>query len=87
MCFCWTIWFWLENRFLYFLIYLFVFLLGKSTCINLLERFYDPTNGQILIDGRDIHEYNHQYLHKKIAMVGQEPILFNRTIREILVML
>jgi ATP-binding cassette subfamily B (MDR/TAP) protein 9 len=55
---------------------------GKSTCINLLERFYDPTEGQILIDGRDIHEYNHKYLHKKIAMVGQEPVLFNRNIKE-----
>ncbi|CAF3560665.1 unnamed protein product [Rotaria sordida] len=55
---------------------------GKSTCINLLERFYDPTHGKILIDGREIHEYDHKYLHKKIAMVGQEPILFNRSIQE-----
>ncbi|CAF0833945.1 unnamed protein product [Adineta ricciae] len=55
---------------------------GKSTCINLLERFYDPTEGKILIDGREIQEYDHQYLHQKIAMVGQEPVLFNRTIRE-----
>ena len=56
--------------------------LGKSSCINLLERFYDPTNGQILIDGREIQEYDHKYLHEKIAMVGQEPVLFNRTIQE-----
>ncbi|CAF0913314.1 unnamed protein product [Rotaria sp. Silwood1] len=55
---------------------------GKSTCVNLLERFYDPTHGKILIDDREIHEYDHKYLHKKIAMVGQEPILFNRTIQE-----
>ncbi|CAF2401114.1 unnamed protein product [Rotaria sp. Silwood2] len=55
---------------------------GKSSCINLLERFYDPSGGTILIDGREIHDYDHKYLHKKIAMVGQEPILFNRTIKE-----
>ncbi|CAF0843245.1 unnamed protein product [Rotaria sp. Silwood1] len=55
---------------------------GKSSCINLLERFYDPSSGTILIDGREIHDYHHKYLHKKIAMVGQEPILFNRTIKE-----
>lgn len=36
----------------------------------------------MLIDGRAIHEYNHKYIHKKIAMVGQEPVLFNRTIEE-----
>ncbi|CAF3869423.1 unnamed protein product [Rotaria sp. Silwood2] len=55
---------------------------GKSSCINLLERFYDPSGGTILIDGREIHDYDHKYLHKKISMVGQEPILFNRTIKE-----
>lgn len=56
--------------------------LGKSTCINLLERFYDPSSGTILIDGREIQDYDHKYLHKKIAMVGQEPVLFNRSIKE-----
>ncbi|UJR16086.1 hypothetical protein I4U23_002998 [Adineta vaga] len=55
---------------------------GKSTCINLLERFYDPSSGKILIDGKEIQDYDHKYLHKNIAMVGQEPILFNRTIKE-----
>ncbi|CAF4354790.1 unnamed protein product, partial [Adineta steineri] len=55
---------------------------GKSTCINLLERFYDPTEGKILIDGREIQEYDHKYLHERLAMVGQEPILFNRSIKE-----
>lgn len=61
---------------------MFSFFQGKSTCISLLERFYDPTNGKILIDGKEIHEYDHKYLHNKISMVGQEPVLFNRTIRE-----
>ena len=55
---------------------------GKSTCVNLLERFYDPTQGKIFIDGKQIHEYDHKYLHRQIAMVAQEPALFNRTIRE-----
>jgi ATP-binding cassette subfamily B (MDR/TAP) protein 9 len=65
-----------------FVRFLWMFLLGKSTCINLLERFYDPSSGTILIDGREIQDYDHKYLHKKISMVGQEPVLFNRTIRE-----
>ena len=56
--------------------------LGKSTCINLLERFYDPSSGTILIDGREIQDYDHKYLHKRISMVGQEPVLFNRSIKE-----
>ncbi|CAF1018788.1 unnamed protein product [Adineta ricciae] len=55
---------------------------GKSTCVHLLERFYDPSSGTILIDGQEIQDYDHKYLHKKISMVGQEPILFNRTIKE-----
>ncbi len=58
------------------------FNVGKSTCINLLERFYDPSSGTILIDGQEIQDYDHKYLHKKISMVGQEPVLFNRTIKE-----
>ncbi|CAF1252518.1 unnamed protein product [Adineta steineri] len=55
---------------------------GKSSCINLLERFYDPSSGTILIDGQEIQDYDHKYLHRKIAMVGQEPVLFNRSIKE-----
>ncbi|CAF0886563.1 unnamed protein product [Adineta ricciae] len=55
---------------------------GKSTCLNLLERFYDPNEGKVLIDGHEIQEYDHKYLHQKITLVGQEPILFNRTIRQ-----
>ena len=60
----------------------FIFIVGKSTCVHLLERFYDPSSGTILIDGQEIQDYDHKYLHKKISMVGQEPILFNRTIKE-----
>ncbi len=43
---------------------------------------YCPSCGTILIDGREIQDYDHKYLHEKIAMVGREPILFNRTIKE-----
>ncbi|KAA0710081.1 Antigen peptide transporter 2 [Triplophysa tibetana] len=55
---------------------------GKSTCVSLLERFYQPQQGQILLDGKPIQNYQHQYLHSKIAMVGQEPVLFSGTVRE-----
>lgn len=41
---------------------------GKSTCISLLERFYEPTKGEILIDSHPISEYNHEYLHHKVMM-------------------
>lgn len=48
----------------------------------MLERFYDPTSGKILLDGREIHEYDELFLHRQLAMVSQEPVLFNRTIEE-----
>ena len=53
---------------------------GKSTVIKLLERFYEPEKGNILIDGIDIQDYNLYELRKKIGLVGQEPILFRTTI-------
>lgn len=55
---------------------------GKSTCVSLLERFYQPQQGQILLDGQPIQNYQHKYLHSKTAMVGQEPVLFSGTVRE-----
>ena len=55
---------------------------GKSTIIKLLERFYEVSKGNILIDGIDIKEYNLYELRKKIGLVGQEPILFKRSIYE-----
>ena len=55
---------------------------GKSTVIKLLERFYEPEKGNILIDGIDIQDYNLYELRKKIGLVGQEPILFRRSIYE-----
>ncbi|MBA7546676.1 putative multidrug export ATP-binding/permease protein [subsurface metagenome] len=54
---------------------------GKTTLINLLLRFYDPTEGAILIDGEDIKKFKLRSLREKIGLVTQEPILFNDTIR------
>ncbi|CAG8817348.1 8854_t:CDS:1, partial [Racocetra fulgida] len=54
---------------------------GKSTIISLLERFYDPINGSILLDGVDIKNINIQSLRRQIGLVGQEPVLFAETIR------
>ena len=45
-------------------------------------RFYDPREGQVLIDGKDIKDYNLRWLRKQIGLVQQEPMLFNCTIRE-----
>ena len=55
---------------------------GKSTTINLIERLYEIKEGEILLDGLDIRRYDIQYLRNLIGYVEQEPILFNRTIRE-----
>ena len=53
---------------------------GKSTLLNLLPRFYDPDFGHILIDGVDIRTANLRSLRKQIALVSQDPILFDDTI-------
>jgi len=54
---------------------------GKSTLVNLLPRFYDVSSGRILIDGVDLREFQLQSLRSQIAMVTQDVILFNDTIR------
>lgn len=53
---------------------------GKTTFIGLLNRFYDPQNGQILIDGHNIREVTQQSLHANLALVDQETFLFNDSI-------
>ena len=58
---------------------------GKSTTVNLIERLYEPVDGQILIDGIDIKEYNLEYLRSLIGYVQQEPVLFNKSIRDNLI--
>eukprot|EP01071_Lankesteria_metandrocarpae_P010951 Lankesteria_metandrocarpae@DN5386_c0_g2_i1.p1 len=55
---------------------------GKSTTIQLIQRFYDVDNGSILVDGADVRDYNVQWLRDQMAMVTQEPRLFNETITE-----
>jgi len=55
---------------------------GKSTLANLLARFYDVTEGRVLIDGRDIRDYHIADVRKLIGAVTQESILFNTTIAE-----
>jgi ATP-binding cassette subfamily B protein len=55
---------------------------GKTTLVNLLPRFYDYTNGSILLDGVELKEYPRGYLRSQIGIVEQEPFLFSRTIRE-----
>ena len=54
---------------------------GKSTIVNLLERFYDPDEGEILIDGINIRDINLQELRKNIALVSQDVFLFSDTIQ------
>jgi ATP-binding cassette, subfamily B, bacterial MsbA len=54
---------------------------GKSTLVSLVPRFYDVTSGSILIDGRDIREYDVRNLRAQIAVVSQDVTLFNDTIR------
>ncbi|CAF3866704.1 unnamed protein product [Rotaria magnacalcarata] len=55
---------------------------GKSTIVQLLERFYDATRGQILLDGIDIRNLNIHWLRSQLGYVNQEPILFDLTIAE-----
>ncbi|RVW47429.1 ABC transporter B family member 9 [Vitis vinifera] len=54
---------------------------GKSTVISLIERFYNPDSGAILLDGMEIHKFKLSWLRQQMGLVGQEPILFNETIR------
>lgn len=72
---------------------------GKSSCIALLEHFYEPSDGEVLIDGVPITQYEHHYIHNvvshgtiifslshlayfQISLVGQEPVLFARSVEE-----
>ena len=53
---------------------------GKSTIVNLLMRFYDVTDGEILIDGVNIKDYKSEYLHNKLGYVPQRAVMFSGTV-------
>jgi len=55
---------------------------GKTTLVNLICRFYDPQDGQVLIDGKDVREISQEELHGQVALVLQEPFLFRASIRD-----
>ncbi|KAI4817544.1 hypothetical protein KUCAC02_010930 [Chaenocephalus aceratus] len=55
---------------------------GKSTCVSLLERYYEQQDGEILLDNEPLKSYDHRFLHKKIAVVSQQPVLFSGSIRD-----
>lgn len=55
---------------------------GKSTVLSLIERFYDPQFGQVLIDGINLKDFQLKWIRQKIGLVSQEPILFACSIKE-----
>ncbi|XP_029081041.1 bile salt export pump isoform X5 [Monodon monoceros] len=55
---------------------------GKSTALQLIQRFYDPSEGMVTLDGHDIRSLNIQWLRAQIGIVEQEPVLFSTTIAE-----
>uniref|UniRef100_A0A8P0PM98 Antigen peptide transporter 2 n=1 Tax=Canis lupus familiaris TaxID=9615 RepID=A0A8P0PM98_CANLF len=55
---------------------------GKSTVAALLQNLYQPTKGQLLLDGKPLWQYEHGYLHRQVASVGQEPVLFSGSVRD-----
>ncbi len=55
---------------------------GKSTLINLIPRFYDATDGEVLVDGVDVKEYDETYLHNKIGYISQKAVMFTGTVSE-----
>lgn len=59
---------------------------GKSTSVALVQRLYDTIAGEVLVDGHNIKEYNIRWLRENIGLVGQEPVLFNMTIRQNILM-
>ncbi|KAH6802666.1 ATP binding cassette subfamily B1 [Perilla frutescens var. frutescens] len=55
---------------------------GKSTVVSLIERFYDPSSGEVVLDGHDIKTLKLRWLREQIGLVSQEPALFATTIKE-----
>lgn len=55
---------------------------GKTTLASLIPRFYEPTSGRVLVDGRDVSEYRLRSLRERIALVAQDPVLFGGTVSD-----
>ena len=55
---------------------------GKSTIVSLLERFYDPAKGKMLLDGKDLRDLNIRWLRSQMGIVSQEPVLFDTSIAD-----
>ncbi|KAJ8313879.1 hypothetical protein KUTeg_008440 [Tegillarca granosa] len=55
---------------------------GKSTICQILDRFYDPDQGEVLLDGRNLKNFNLQWFRSKVSIVSQEPVLFDLSIKE-----
>ena len=55
---------------------------GKTTLVNLLARFYDPTSGQVCLNGRDLRGYDPHAFRSKMALVMQDPFLFSETVKK-----
>jgi len=55
---------------------------GKSSCVKLFKRFYEASSGSILLDGKNVNEYQHESFHQTVTMVSQEPVLYARSIGE-----
>ncbi|KAM4053825.1 ABC-type oligopeptide transporter ABCB9 isoform 1-T2 [Anomaloglossus baeobatrachus] len=53
---------------------------GKSSCVNILQNFYPVEEGEVFLDDQAIKMYDHKYLHARVSMVSQEPVLFARSI-------
>ena len=54
---------------------------GKSTLINLVPRFYDATDGEVLIDGVNVKDYKQEFLYNKLGYVSQKAVMFNGTVK------
>lgn len=54
---------------------------GKSSLINLIPRFYDVTEGEVLVDGINVKDYTQEFLHNKIGYVSQKAVIFNDTVK------
>ncbi len=59
---------------------------GKSSIAQMIERFYIPSEGSVLVDGKDLATLNLQHYRKQIGYISQEPVLFNMTIKENILM-